>query len=74
MKQNTEGVVTTLEPRKWLRRVEKAKLLNLLWVPHFHRAPITIFVIKQLLFLVHDGYLWLEETIPIMIDLIHCVS
>ena len=61
MKQNTAGVVTTLEPQKWLRGVEKAKMLNLLWVSHFHHAPITIFVIKELLCLVHDGFLWLEE-------------
>ena len=46
MKQNTAGVVTTLELRKCLRGVEKAGLLNLLWVPHFHRTPITIFVIR----------------------------
>jgi len=37
-------------------------------------VPITIFVIKQLLFLVHDGYLWLEEPIPITTDLIHHIS
>jgi len=30
MKQNTIGGVTTLEPRKWLREVEKVGLLNLL--------------------------------------------
>jgi len=33
-----------------------------------------IFVIKQLLFLVHDGYLWLEEPIPITAELIHRIS
>jgi len=54
--------------------VEKARLLHLLWIPHFHSAPITIFVIKQLLCLVHDGYLWLEEPIPITVDLIHRIS
>jgi len=54
--------------------VEKAGLLHLLWIPHFHRTPITIFVIRQLLYLVHDGYLWLEEPIPIMEDLIHHIS
>jgi len=42
MKQNTTGVVTMLEPRKWLLDVEKIGLLNLLWVSHFHRVPITI--------------------------------
>jgi len=35
-----------LEPRKWLKGVEKAKLLNLLWVPHYHRALVIIFIIR----------------------------
>ena len=54
--------------------MEKAGLLNLLWASHFHRAPITIFVIRQLHFLVHGGYIWLEESIPIMSNLIHHIS
>lgn len=54
--------------------VEEAGLLHLLWIPHFHRAPIMIFVIRQLLFLVHNGYLWLEEPIPITKKLIHKFS
>lgn len=66
-------MVSTLEPRKWLRRVEKSRLLNLLWVLHFHHIPITIFIIRQLLCLVHDGYLWLEDPIPITADLIHYI-
>ena len=41
---------------------------------HFHHTPITIFVIRQLLCLVHDGYLWLEEPIPITVELIHRIS
>lgn len=74
MKQNRTGVVKTLEPCKWLRGVENVRLLNLLWVLHFHRVPITIFVIMQLICLVHNGYLWLKEPIPIMVDLIHYIS
>lgn len=74
MNQNMDGVVITLEPRKWLRGVEKAVLLHFLWILHLHRMPITIFVIRQLLCLVHDGYLWLEEPIPITTDLIHRIS
>ena len=54
--------------------MEKARLLHLLWIPHFHHDPITIFFIRKLLFLVHDGYLWLEEPIPITTDLIHRIS
>lgn len=46
MEQSTEGVVTTLQPWTWLCGVEEAMLLHLLSIPHFHRAPITIFVIR----------------------------
>ena len=73
-KQNTVVGVTEIQLRKWLNRVDKAGLLNFLWVPHFHRALITIFVIRRLLYLVHDGCLWPVELIPITTDLIHHVS
>lgn len=43
-------------------------------MPHYHRAPVTIFVIKQLLYLMHDGCLWLEEPIPITNHLIHRIT
>jgi len=46
-----------LLPWKWLRGVEKAILLNLRWIPHYHHVAITIFMIQQLLCLVHDVYL-----------------
>ena len=40
IKQSTEGPITTLEPQKWLRGVEKAIFLHLLWIPHFHVHPL----------------------------------
>ena len=46
---NVSARMIELEPRKWLRGVEKVGLINLLWVPHYHRALVTIFFIKQLL-------------------------
>ena len=73
-KQNIVAGVIKLEPQKWLHRVEKAGLLNLIWVSHFHHAPITIFIIRQLLCLVHGGCLWLEEPIPITDHLIHHIT
>ena len=73
-KQNTTAGVTELEPWKWLHRVEKAGLLNLLWVSHFHCTPITIFIIRQLLCLMHDGHLRLKEPIPITTEIIHMIS
>ena len=66
--------VTVLELRKWLKGVDKLGLLNLLWVPHYNHAPITMIMIKQLLCLVHDGCLWLEELIPIIDMLIHKIT
>lgn len=66
--------VIALEPRKWIRGVEKAGLLNMLWVLHYNCAPITLIVIKQLLFLVHDGCLWLVELILITDMLIHKIT
>ena len=71
---DTNMGMTALEPRKWLRGVEKVGLLNLLWVSHYNRTPMTILVINQLLCLVHDGCLWLEELITITDMFIHCIT
>jgi len=53
---DTTTGMTTLELWRWLRGVDKAGLLNMLWVPHYNRTPIIVLVIKQLLSLVHDGF------------------
>ena len=74
LKKNTAGGVIKLEPRKWLREVEKAGLFNLLLVSHYHRAPVTIFIIRQLLCLVHGRCLWLEEPITMTDHLIHRIT
>lgn len=74
MKLSKDGSVTVPELQKWLHGVEKVGILHLLWIPHFHRILITIFVIRQLLLLVHNGYLWLEDPIPITVKLIHRIS
>lgn len=74
MKQKVEGPVIMLEPQKCLCGVEKDGLLHLRWIPHFHCVPITIFIMRQLLCLVHDGYLWLEEPIPNTAELIRRIS
>ena len=60
--------VTMLELRKWLKGVDKAGLLNLVWVLHYNHTPITLLVIKQLLYLSHDGCHWLENQYPSLID------
>ena len=66
-----ESSVIALEPVEWIHRVNQSGLLNLLWVPHYHRSNINIICIKKLLTLVHDGCLWLGAPIPITDILIH---
>lgn len=41
-----EGMVTTLQPKEWLRKVDEVGLLCLLAISHFLRPPITMLVIK----------------------------
>lgn len=69
-----ESSVTALEPVEWIRRENQSGLLNLLWVPHYHRSNINIIYIKKLLTLVHDGCLWLSALIPITDMLIHQIT
>lgn len=38
--------MTSLVPWKWFKGVDKASLLNLLWVSHYNPTPITLLVIK----------------------------
>lgn len=69
----TAGTIE-LEPRTWLNGVDKVRLLNLLEVSHYHHALVTIFIIRKLLSLVHDGCLWMEEPILITNLLIHRIT
>lgn len=59
---------------KWVNYVEQARLLHMLCVPHFHETIINIACVCQLLMLVHDGFLWLGETIFIIHMLIHRIT
>ena len=43
---DTTTRMNALELQKWLKGVDKAGLLNLLWVSHYNRTPITVLVIK----------------------------
>lgn len=46
LKKNTIAGAIELEPHKCLHKLKKAGLLDLLWVPHYHHALVTIFVIR----------------------------
>lgn len=66
-----ESAVKELEMEEWVRGVEHSRLLNLLWVSHYHRTSIKKFYVHQLLTLVHNGCIWLGGPILIIDILIH---
>ena len=59
---------------EWLRGVNKLGLLNLLLVSHYHRSNIKPRVVWKVIFLVHDGFLSLNDLIPITEMLIHRIT
>ena len=66
---------TLLEVKQWAAGLDKAGLLNMLDVPHFGRSTQVTIVVKQLLALVHDGYLWIgDKRVPINGELIHRIT
>lgn len=73
MDHTIEGMVTTLQLKEWLRKVDKAGLLCLLAILHFLQPPITMLVIKQLLYLVHEDTLWVSKPVYITTELVHWV-
>jgi len=62
--------VTKVEPMTWATGIQHARLLNMLYVPHFRRRNINTICVCQLLTLVHDRALWLGERITINVMLI----
>ena len=63
---------TQLETVEWIHEVGNSRLLNLLWVPHYHCTIIKITCVRQLLTL--DGCLWLGGSTPITNMLIHKIT
>jgi len=66
--------VTKLETVAWIHRVENSRLLNLLWVPHYHHTNINTTYVQQLLTLVHNVCLWFVVPIPVTDILIHKIT
>ena len=61
--------------KQWAAGLDKAGLLKMLDVPYFGRSTQVTIVVKQLLALVHDGYLWIgDQRIPINGELIQRIT
>ena len=67
--------MTLLEVKQWAAGLDQAGLLKMLDVPHFGRSTQVTIVVKHLLELVHDDYLWIgDKKIPINGELIHRIT
>ena len=67
--------MTLLEIKQWATSLDLAGLLKMLNVPHFGRRTQVTIVVKQLLALIHDGYLWIgDKKIIINGELIHRIT
>ena len=71
MTVNLATKVEALTPQAWIASLQPSRLLNLLQIPHFGCNNEINVVIKVLLSCVHEGHLWLDHRVDIMIDLIH---
>ena len=70
-----EHDLTLLEVQPWAAGLDNAGLLKVLDLPHFCRGIQVTIVAKQLLALVHDGYLWIgDQQIPIDAALINKIT
>ena len=57
-------------PQPWVSKSNKSSLLGLINMPHFGRLNEAHACVKNFLAYFHGGMLWLNEPIPVMVNLI----
>ena len=70
---NPTTKVEALTSQAWIASLQPSGLLNLLQIPHFGHSHEINAVIKVLLSCVHEGHIWLDHKVDIIIDLIHWI-
>jgi hypothetical protein len=63
-----------LQPNPWEAGLENIGILNLLEIPHFGRGKGVNNYIKQLIAVLHGGFLWMEQPVSIYIKLIASIT
>ena len=71
---SVEGSPIECIPKDWVRGMDKAGLLGLINMSHFGRPTEVNAYVKQLLECFHGGYLWLDEPIEVMVELISAIT
>jgi hypothetical protein len=62
------------ELTQWILELYKTCIMNLLDVPHFGWGKHINACVKQLLARVHDEILWMDRSVPIIVDLIETTT
>ena len=57
-------------PHPWAQGLDRCGLLGLINMPHFGRFSEAYACIKYLLACFHGGTIWLNDPIPVMVDII----
>jgi hypothetical protein len=52
-----------LQPKPWVAGLENTGTLNLLEIPHFGRGKEVNNYIKQLIAVLHGGFIWIKKPI-----------
>jgi hypothetical protein len=63
-----------LQPKPWAVGLANTGILNLVEIPHFGRGKEVNNCVKQLMAVLHGGFLWLEEPISIDVELISFIT
>jgi hypothetical protein len=62
------------QPKQWEVRLAKTSILGMLDISHFGRDRDITNCIKQLMVVIHEGYLWVEEPVSIDVELITYIT
>jgi hypothetical protein len=63
-----------LQPKQWAVGMANTGILKLLDIPHFGRGHDVDNCVKQLMEVTHRGYLWVEDSVSIYIELIAFIT
>jgi hypothetical protein len=59
-----------MQPKQWEIGLVNTRILKLVEIPHFGRGKEVNNYVKQLMAVLHGGFLWMEEPISINVELI----
>jgi hypothetical protein len=59
-----------LHPKQWIIGLFNTCIMNFLEIPHFGRGKYVNNCVKQLLTVLHGGFLWMDKLVSIDVELI----